>query len=80
MDYFICNIIDNLNKQNIKITYNTIDIEYKKIYEKFSPAYLSGSYWYVGPSLKDYLNTKNTLFKSVLSYMIINYIGGLPPQ
>lgn len=30
-----------------------LDIEYKKLCKQFSPAYLSGSSWYVGESLFD---------------------------
>ena len=42
---------DNLNL--IKL-----ETEYQNYINKFSPAYLSGSDWYVGPSLIEHINNK----------------------
>ncbi len=35
-------------------TLEQLETDYKKEISKFSPAYLRGSYWYVGPSFKEY--------------------------
>ncbi len=43
-----------------KLTYNLnlleMEAEYQKLINKYSPAYRSGSSWYVGPSLIDHIN------------------------
>ncbi len=50
-------MIDNLNNKFEKIEYENnfekADRQYKKLCSQFSPAYLSGSSWYVGESLRD---------------------------
>ena len=41
---------------------NKLDIlekEYQTYCSKFSPAYLSGSPWYVGPSMKEHIKNEN---------------------
>ena len=50
-----------------------MEMEYQKLISKYSPAYRSGSSWYVGPSLIEHINKSpispgllNTLF--LLSY------------
>ena len=35
-----------------------LEERYQNLIKNFSPAYLSGSEWYVGPSLRNYLNNK----------------------
>ena len=35
-----------------------LEADYQKYISKFSPAYLSGSNWYVGPSLTNYIVSK----------------------
>ena len=65
------------NKKNEYIEYiDKLEIEYLKYCNKFSPAYLSGSPWYVGPSLKEYILNNNKIsydfLKYIISYSIFN--------
>ena len=51
-------MLANHYKRDIKkYTLDQLDEDYKKTVAQFSPVYLEGSYWYVGPSYKDYYNT-----------------------
>ena len=47
---------------------------YQKYINKFSPAYLSGSPWYIGPSLIQWINNKkiNTDLLTILFYISNN--------
>ena len=44
-------IVDKIKKT---YTLEQLETDYKKEISKFSPAYLRGSYCYVGPSFKEY--------------------------
>ena len=48
-----------------------LELEYQKYIKKFSPAYLSGSDWYVGDSIIKWLNNKkiNQDYLSLLFYL-----------
>ena len=48
-----------------------IELNYKKFISTFSPAYLSGSDWYVGPSFIEYLKTQNIPLKTLLPLLIV---------
>ena len=54
----------NSSKKDIKLLDDRfklleIDLKYKKLCSGFSKAYLSGSYWYVGDSLTEYIKNLN---------------------
>ena len=53
----ITNLDERFKEHDNKIKLNKLNYEYKKYCSKFSPAYLSGSAWYVGEDLFD--NNKN---------------------
>ena len=44
---------DLLKKTRYNSNIDNINREYQELCSKFSPAYLAGSHWYVGPNLKD---------------------------
>ena len=71
------NLCHKLNKK-FDDDINLIKLEnaYQKYINKFSPAYLSGSPWYVGPSILSYINNKkiNTDLLSFL-FLISNKIN-----
>lgn len=48
-----------------------METNYQQLVKQFSPAYLAGSNWYVGPSLTEYLTTQpiNRGIFSVLCYL-----------
>ncbi len=41
-----------------ELNLDLVEERYQNLIKNFSPAYLSGSEWYVGPSLRDYLINK----------------------
>lgn len=59
---------DDFDK-NIQLT--KLEIKYQKYIKKFSPAYLSGSPIYVGPSIINYINSQkiNSDLLSLLFYI-----------
>ena len=57
----------NLNYYNNLLKKKKLDeyeIKYQKLISNYSPAYLSGSEWYVGPSLIEYLH-KESIYKII---------------
>ena len=54
---------DLIYLQKILVSSGNCDISemetnYQQLIKQFSPAYLAGSKWYVGPSLTDYLKSR----------------------
>ena len=49
------------NAKEIKVDFKLIEreIKYKILVNKFSPAYASGSLWYIGRSIKEYIDKKD---------------------
>jgi hypothetical protein len=47
---------DNFDR---KIDLLKLEVEYQKYIKKFSPAYLSGSDWYVGDSIIQWINNQD---------------------
>jgi hypothetical protein len=48
-----------------------LEIEYQKIINKYSLAYLSGSSWYVGPSLIEYISNKQLSSELIYTLLFI---------
>ena len=69
---------EKINKDNFNSYLDTLEIEYQKYCKSFSPAYLAGSSWYVGPSIKTHILNDNKMSFNILKNMsigcIFNYI------
>ena len=71
-------ILDNTQTKIKKDKFNdyldTLEIEYQKNCNSLSPAYLSGSSWYVGPSIKKHILNDNSMSFNVLKTVSIGSI------
>ena len=63
----IKNLDQRFKEHDNKIKLNKLNEEYKQYCSKFSPAYLSGSPWYVGENLFDN-NTNNYISNIAFLY------------
>ena len=57
---FLENTQNNIKKDKYNIYLDELEKEYQNYCKDLSPAYLSGSSWYVGPSLKTHLLNDNS--------------------
>lgn len=80
----ILDSISNKKEKNFSEIFKSIDFyekEYQILINKYSPAYLQGCNWYLGPSFKDYLlkPTLNILYHKKIEYtrlfLLINSIN-----
>lgn len=52
-------ILNNARQVTVDFKLIEREIKYKYLVNKFSPAYVSGSLWYIGPSIKQYIDKKD---------------------
>ena len=60
-----------LDKLDEKLQLLQLEKNYLDLISQFSPAYLSGSEWYVGPSLINYLKNESIQLKYLIPLFIL---------
>ena len=60
-----------LDKLDEKLQLLQLEKNYQDLISQFSPAYLSGSEWYVGPSLINYLKNESIQLKYLIPLFIL---------
>ncbi len=72
------NTQDRIKKEKYNEHLDKLEIEYQNKCNSLSPAYLAGSSWYVGPSIKKYILNDNSVSFNVLKTLsigsIINFV------